>query len=123
MRRGQIDLIDMTLDCDGDFKYIGHYIDHFTKFNFLWPQQRKKASEVARCIIENVFSIVGLPLILQHDNGAEFCNKIIRRVVRLWPGECKIVTGRPRHPQSQGLVEQAHRTVQHMIAVRRTEYP
>jgi hypothetical protein len=77
MRRGQIDLIDMTLDCDGDFKYIGHYIDHFTKFNFLWPQQRKKASEVARCIIENVFSIVGLPLILQHDNGAEFCNKVM----------------------------------------------
>ncbi|XP_062523627.1 uncharacterized protein LOC134198278 [Corticium candelabrum] len=48
---------------------------------------------------------------------------IIRKVVRLWPGDCKIVTGRPRHPQSQGLVEQAHRTVQHMLAVRRAEYP
>ncbi|XP_062510190.1 uncharacterized protein LOC134186244 isoform X7 [Corticium candelabrum] len=48
---------------------------------------------------------------------------IIRKVVRLWPGDCKIVTGRPRHPQSQGLVEQAHRTVQHMLAVRRAESP
>ncbi|XP_062507046.1 KRAB-A domain-containing protein 2-like isoform X2 [Corticium candelabrum] len=123
MRRGQIDLIDMTVDPDGDFKYIGHYVDHFTKFNFLWPQHRKKSVEVARCLIKNVFSVVGLPLILQHDNGKEFCNKIIRKVVRLWPGDCKIVTGRPRHPQSQGLVEQAHRTVQHMLAVRRAEYP
>ena len=76
MRRGQIDLIDMTVDPDGDFKYIGHYVDHFTKFNFLWPQHRKKSVKVARCLIENVFSVVGLPLILQHDNGKEFCNKV-----------------------------------------------
>ena len=76
MRRGQIDLIDVTVDPDGDFKYIGHYIDHFTKFNFLWPQHRKKSVEVARCLIKNVFSVVGLPLILQHDNGKEFCNKV-----------------------------------------------
>lgn len=76
MKRGQLDLIDMAHDCDGDNRWIGHYIDHFTKFNFLWPQQRKKSSEVARCLIKHVFSVVGLPSILQHDNGREFCNKV-----------------------------------------------
>ncbi len=76
MRRGQVDLIDMSHDCDGELKWIGHYIDHFKKFNFLWSQQRKKASEVAKCLITHVFSVVGLPVILQHDNGSEFCNKV-----------------------------------------------
>jgi ribosomal protein L21E len=32
-----------------------------------------------------------------------------------WDGECKIVYGRPRHPQSQGLVEQANGTVERML--------
>ena len=76
MRRGQVDLIDMSHDCHGKFKWIGHYIDHFTKFNFLWSQQRKKASEVVNCLITHVFSVVGLPVTLQHDNGSEFCNKV-----------------------------------------------
>ena len=80
MRRGQVDLIDMTHDCDGDFKWIGHYIDHFTKFNFLWPQKRKRSTEVANCLIQHVFSVVGLPVILQHDNGTEFCNKVRIRI-------------------------------------------
>ena len=76
MRRGQIDHVDMSRDPDSELKWIGHYIDHFTKFNFLWPQKTKKASEVARNLILNVFSVVGVPLILQHDNGREFCNKV-----------------------------------------------
>jgi len=33
-----------------------------------------------------------------------------------WEGDCKIVYGRPRHPQSQGLVEQANGTVEVMIS-------
>ena len=32
-----------------------------------------------------------------------------------WDGVCKIVYGRPRHPQSQGLVEQANGTIEKMI--------
>ncbi len=32
-----------------------------------------------------------------------------------WDGECKIIYGRPRHPQSQGLVEQANGTIERML--------
>lgn len=31
-------------------------------------------------------------------------------------GDCKIIHGRPRHPQSQGLVEQANGTLERMLA-------
>ncbi|KRY08173.1 SCAN domain-containing protein 3 [Trichinella patagoniensis] len=42
--------------------------------------------------------------ILQSDNGQEFSNAMIAELKTCWP-ELKVVTGRPRHPQSQGAVE------------------
>ncbi|KRY99086.1 KRAB-A domain-containing protein 2, partial [Trichinella zimbabwensis] len=42
--------------------------------------------------------------ILKSDNGREFSNAIIAELKTCWP-ELKLVTGRPRHPQSQGAVE------------------
>jgi hypothetical protein len=41
------------------------------------------------------------------DNGAEFTASIISQLKDLWP-ECKIVHGKPGHPQSQGSVERAN---------------
>jgi hypothetical protein len=57
----------------------------------------------------------GLPKILQSDNGNEFKNKLFVSEICDWEGSCKLVYGRPRHPQSQGLVEQANGTVEIMI--------
>ena len=39
-----------------------------------------------------------------------------------WDGECKLVYGRPRHPQSQGLVEQANGTMEIMIGAYMEQY-
>ena len=35
-------------------------------------------------------------------------NHLIEDVLATWPRAVQLVSGRPRHPQSQGLVEQAH---------------
>jgi hypothetical protein len=80
MHRGQLDLVDKSADPDGDYCWIGHYIDHYTKFNFFWPQINESADEVAHNLTVHVFSVVGLPSILQHDNGREFCNAVIRKI-------------------------------------------
>jgi hypothetical protein len=37
-------------------------------------------------------------------------------LVKKWDGDCKLIYGRPRHPQSQGLIEQANGTIEKMIA-------
>ncbi len=63
-----------------------------------------------------VFGFFGLPSILQSDNGLEFKNKLVLDLVKNWDGSCKIIYGRPRHPQSNGLVEQANGTMERMIA-------
>ena len=63
-----------------------------------------------------VFGLFGLPSIMQSDNGKEFKNKLMLDLIKGWEGSCKTVHGRPRHPQSQGLVEQSNGTMEKMIA-------
>ena len=59
-------------------------------------------------------SIRSSPTILQSDNGKEFCAGIIRELIELWPS-VKIINGRPRHSQSQGLVERANRILEQKL--------
>ncbi|CAC5424457.1 unnamed protein product [Mytilus coruscus] len=125
MHRRQLDFVDKPADPDGQYCWIGHYIDHYTKFNFFWPQMNKSADEVAHNLSVHVFSVVGLPSILQHDNGREFRNAAIRETLKLWlgDGDVKIITGRPRHPRTQGLVEQVHDSLHKLLASKRADKP
>ena len=63
-----------------------------------------------------VIAYLGLPKILQSDNGREFASTLIAELVKNWPGEITIVDGRPCYPQSQGLVERGDAKVEEMIA-------
>ena len=106
---------------DPPYHFICHVVDHFTKFHILFPLEHKLANEVARSLIERVFSMFGLPTILHSDNGTEFVNCVIQATVLLWPGRCHIINGNPGHSQSQGLVEQGNRTIEMMISAREAE--
>ena len=44
--------------------------------------------------------------------------EVIESVVATWPGQVQLVSGRPRHLQSQGLVEQAHYTLERMMSAK-----
>jgi len=64
-----------------------------------------------------------LPKILQSDNGTEFKNKELKELINGWDqGRCTIVHGRPRHPQSQGKVEQSNRTLSEMLAAFKIQF-
>eukprot|EP00731_Ephydatia_muelleri_P035403 Em0120g9a len=116
----KIDLIDMRhLPHDGN-KWILHIVDHWSKFNLAYPLPQKTAKEVANALEKWVFPIFGLPTILHSDNGREFVNHLIEDS-STWPGAVQLVSGRPRHPQSQGLVEQAHYTLERMMSSRIAE--
>ena len=79
-------------------------MDHWSKFHVLFPLARKSAAEVGLNLQNLVFSYLGTPRILHSDNGREFVNEIVSDVAKSWPGKVTIVNGRPRHPQSQGLM-------------------
>ena len=114
----QIDLIDMRHRPDGEYYWIGHYMDHWSKFHILFPLMHKSAHEVGYRLQENVFSYIGVPKILHSDNGREFVNNIVHSVVKEWPGDVVIVNGRPRNPQCQGLVEQGNSMVEKLLGAR-----
>ncbi|CAF0917641.1 unnamed protein product [Didymodactylos carnosus] len=73
----------------------------------------KEAQNVA-LIFQSIFYQFGPPRILQSDNGREFTAKVILDLKKTWP-ELVIVNGRPRHPQSQGLIERENAVVQQML--------
>ena len=100
--RLQIDLVDMRSQPDGEFKWILHARDHFTKFSWLYPMKTKMAAKVADHLITQ-FCVFGPPRILQSDNGKEFTAQVINNLSLLWPG-LVIIHGRPRHPESQGKI-------------------
>ena len=83
--RLQIDLIDLRKLPDSDYQYIGHCVDHFTKYHILFAMKTKQAAEVASNLVNKVFAYFGLPIILHSDNGKEFVADIIVKVVEKWP--------------------------------------
>ena len=72
LNRIQIDLIDMRGQKDGNYEYIGHFMDHFTKFHILFPLRTKTAEEVTTMLRERVLAYVGPPKIFHTDNGKVF---------------------------------------------------
>ena len=105
----------------GEYKWILHLVDHWSKFNLAFPLVQKSAKEVANALERWVFPVMGLLSILHSDNGREFVNKLIEEVLATWPGLVQLVSGRSRHPQSQGLVEQAHYTMERMLSAKNVE--
>ena len=79
-----MDLIDFQSCPDGEFKWLLVYQDHFTKMVQLRPLKSKCAIEVARALID-IFTIFGVPAILQSDNGKEFRNQVVRALKEIWP--------------------------------------
>ena len=109
MTRLQIDLVDMRTRPDGEFKWIMHCRDHFSKYSWGYAFPTKDAWYVAENLLQLFFQF-GSCKILQSDNGKEFTAQIIKDLKKMWPG-LVIVNGRPRHPQSQGLVERGNSTL------------
>ena len=100
LSRGQVDLMDFqSLEAFGGYRYVCNYQDHFTKFCMLFPLITKRAHEVAYRLLD-VFCLTGPCSILHSDNGREFANEVIQELELLWPGLI-MVSGKPRHPQSQ----------------------
>ena len=97
------------------YRWLLVYQDHFTKFIRLRPLKNKCAEEVAD-VLQDLFCELGIPHILQSDNGKEFKNNILLSLVNSNQSNTKIIHGKPRHPESQGSVERANRDIKNALA-------
>ena len=114
----QIDLIDMRHLPVEDFKWILRGLSSIWHFPSL---VNKGAHDVAEALEKYVFPVMGLPSILHSDNGREFVNSVITEILNDWPGQVQLVSGRPHHSQSQGVVEQTHYTLEWMLSAKVAE--
>ena len=113
--------INLVVYTGGTYKWIGHYMDHWSKFHVLFALCQKAASEVSLNLQNQVFSYLGTSKILHSDNGHEFVNaiRIVASLCKEWPGEVTIVNGHPRNPKCQDLG--GNGTVEKMLGVRLLE--
>lgn len=86
--RVQIDLVDMRQKPIRDFHWICDVQDHFSKFHIIWPLKRKCGEEVSDGIRTHVLAHYGLPNIFQSDNGTEFVNQLVEKLIeKEWRGK------------------------------------
>ena len=77
-------------------------IDIFSKYTFAYPLPTKRAENVVAALA-HLFSVEGVPGIVQSDNGTEFATGLLQNMAATLDFELR--HGRPRHPQSQGQIE------------------
>ena len=88
-------------------------VDHFTRYVQAFVTKNHTARTMAWVLYNNYFSVFGFPQRLMSDQGTEFCGKVIAAMCSLLGVE-KIHTI-TYHPQTNGLAERVHQTLQCMI--------
>ncbi|KAG1448544.1 hypothetical protein G6F56_008912 [Rhizopus delemar] len=84
-----------------------------TKFCVLRALPDKKSHTVLRALIE-IFSTLGMPSVLQFDNGTEFKNSISADLANAMGYEQRFIT--PLHASANGISERMVQSVKRMLA-------
>ncbi len=124
--RFELDLIDFCkLRKRDPFGVLMHWIltlkDYATALVYLCALLRKRANLIAYKLQE-IFGIIGYPMIFHTNNGKEFMAKVVLEL--LWDLNPNIltVTGRPRRPSDQGSVENMNKFVKRTLGTVLAEY-
>jgi len=83
--------------------------DDLSKFVWAAPMPNHEANTVAKFFVTQFVCLHGLPQSLVTDCGTEFLSKVFKEVCQLL--KIKLTSTSPYHPQSNGSLEQSHRTL------------
>jgi transposase InsO family protein len=107
----QMDLAKFSRSVDG-MVYCLVIIDVFTGFIVLTALPNKTESVVARALWTTC-GIIGVPRILQSDNGSEFNNRVVNALCRLTGINRRFIA--PYNPRADGKVERAVKTIKEAV--------
>lgn len=107
-----IDLAGPFTTSDTGNHYLLVVVDVCTRFVFLRAIPDKRAITIAQELFK-IFCDVGFPKILQDDNGTEFVNKIVDRIVKASFIEQRLISA--YHPRANGLAERNVQTALNTI--------
>ncbi len=88
-------------------------VDYCSKWVELFPLRTAKAPQIARILVEEIFTRWGTPAYLVSDRGAQFTSHLINLICKQWGVVQKLTTA--YHPQTN-LTERVNRTLKTMMA-------
>ena len=102
------------------YKWVIDIIDHFSKYMMSFPVVNNNAENALNCFKE--FCILkGYPKILQSDNGVEYKNNLFEKFCT--DHNIKHIFSSPYHPQSNGVVEVAHKEIKKNVIIDFSKHP
>ena len=107
----QIDLAQLPPSID-DYNYILILVDVFTGFVMLRTLKEKTAEATATALWD-IFTTIGIPKILQSDNGKEFRNALLATLNRLVGIPHRFISA--YNPRADGKVERTVKTVKESV--------
>jgi transposase InsO family protein len=103
----QIDLAQLKESAEG-YTYCLVLVDVCSGFIMLRPIKEKTAETIA-WELWNIFTIIGIPKILQSDNGSEFVNELIRALTKRLGVPHRFIS--EYNPRADGKVERVVQTI------------
>ena len=113
--------IDLTQVAHGDpeeilsrrgYRWVLTVIDCFSKYVWAYPLKSKETNRICQ-LLHELFSIEGIPKMLQSDNGGEFVSQLIRNLMPKLG--IKLINGSPYSPTTQGQIERFNRTLKQLL--------
>ena len=104
-------LDQITAEITG-FSYVIEIIDHFSKFLKSYAVKENNSKSALLCI-KDYCNYIGYPKLIQTDNGLEYKNSVIKEFCE--SNKIVHIFSSPRHPQTNGCVEIAHKETRKYI--------
>jgi transposase InsO family protein len=109
-----IDLVGPLPVSERGMRYICVITDSFTKWSEAIAIPNKSEETVAECIFNNLICRHGVPASIRTDQGTEFTNKLMNRIMSRMGIKHKV--GCPYYPQANGQVERFNKTLIESLA-------
>jgi transposase InsO family protein len=107
----QVDDVKVPISLTG-YCNIKVFQDVQTDYVVIRPLKSKEMEESAQ-VTHGVFSEYGWPKIMQSDNGTEFVNELVSKMMELYGVDHRLTT--PYHPAANGKVERKNKEVETVL--------
>lgn len=111
-----IDLIDMRHTPDGEYRYIGHFMDEYSRFHVLFPMKRKAAPELSRLLEERVLGYFGPPKVFYGSEGVGIMNRLVTTTLEKWDDKVTFVDRHSRNSRTGRVMERSRQAILDRLA-------
>ena len=102
------------------YRYVVTIIDCFSRYLIAVPTKDHTAKTVAQVLLTRAIAQSGVPEILLSDRGTEFTGTLWNELANLMGYKLRHTA--PYHPQSNGICERSHRTINNAIRATKQQH-